>query len=111
MLHNKELRKEASKTYNIQALWQQSQDLSMISQANSQVELEQPGELQPNDSVSSIPPLSQILPGCLLPLSKQQFSKNNRMEAFQDLARLLELVTKQEKKYKGRLSPYSDFYR
>ena len=38
MLHNKsarELRKEASLTYNIQALWQRSQDLGMISQANS----------------------------------------------------------------------------
>ena len=84
MLNNKsarELRKEASKTYNIQALWQQSQDLGMISQANSQLELEQPRELQPNNSVSSIPLLSKIPPGCLLPLSKQQFSKNNWMEA------------------------------
>ncbi len=108
MLHNKsarELRKEASKTYNIQALWQRSQDLGMISQANSQVELKQPRELQPNNSVSSIPP------DCLPPISKQQFSKNSRMEALKDLTRLLELVTKQENKYEGRISPHSNFYR
>ncbi len=112
MLHNKsarELRKEASKTYNIQALWQQSQDLGMIFQANSQVELEQPRELQPNDSVSSILLLSQIPPGCLPPLSKQHISKNNRMEGLKDLTRLLKLVTKQQKKYEKRLSPNSNF--
>ena len=113
MLYNKsarELREEASKTYNIQALWQRSQDLSMISQANSQVELEQPRELQPNDGTSSIPFLSQIPRRCLPPLSKKQLCKNNRMEALKDLTRLLELVTEQENKYEGRLSPHSNFY-
>ena len=113
VLHNKsarELREEASNTYNIQALRQRSQDLGMISQANSQVELEQPRELQPNDGVSSISSLSQIPCVCLSPLSKQQLSKNNRMEGLKDLTRLLELVTEQEKKYEGRLSHYSNFY-
>ena len=114
MLHNKsarELRKETSKTHNIQALWQRSQDLGMISQANSQVELEQPRELQPNAGLSSILPLSQVPRGCLPPFSKQQHSKNHRIKALEDLTRLLELVTEQEKKYKGRLSPHSNFYR
>ena len=114
MLYNKsarELREEASKTYNIQALWQRRQDLGMISQSNSQVELEQPRELQPNDGVSSISSLSQIPRGCLASLSKQQPCKNNGMKALKDLTRLVELVTKQEKKYEGRLSPHSNFYR
>ena len=113
MLHNKsaqELRKEALQTYNIQALWQRSKDLGRIFQANSPVELEQSTELQPNASISSVPPLSQVLHGCLPPLSKQQHSKNDRIKALRDLTRLLELVTEQEKKYKGRLSPHSNFY-
>ena len=114
MLHNKsarELRKEASQTYNIQALWQRSKDLDMISQANSQDELEQSKESQSNAGVSSISPLSQVPRGCLPPPFKQQHSKNYRIEALKDLTRLLELVIEQEKKYKGRLSPHSNFYR
>lgn len=91
-----ELRKEASQTYNTQALWQQSKYLGMISQANSPVELEQPTELQPNASISSFLRLSQVSRGCLPPLSKQQHSKNDRIEALRDLTRLLELVTEQE---------------
>ena len=119
MLHNKsarELRKEASQKYNIQALWQRSKDLGMIFQANSQDELEQSRESQPNAGVSFISLLSKVPDGCLPPLSKQQNSKNDRIEALKDLTRLLEkikfiLVTEQEKKYKGRLSPHSNFYR
>lgn len=56
MRHNKsarDLEKEASKTYNIQALWQRSRDLGMVSGVNSQVGLEQSPELQPNNDVSS----------------------------------------------------------
>ena len=78
MLHNKyarEFKKEASQTYNIQALWQRSKDLGMISQANSQVELEQPRESQPNAGVSSIFPLSQVPHGCLPPLSENNIVK------------------------------------
>ena len=55
MRHNKsarDLEKEASKIYNIEALWQRSRDLGMISKANNQVGLEQLTELQPNNSVS-----------------------------------------------------------
>ena len=114
MLHNisaRELRKEASQIYNIQGLWQQSKDLGMISQGNSQDELEQSRESQPNAGVSSISPLSQVPRGCLPPPSKQQHSKNDRIEALKDLTRLLELVTEKEKKYKGRLSPHNNFYR
>ena len=114
MLHNKsarEFKKEASQTYNIQALWRRSKDLGMISQANSQVELEQPRESQPNAGVSFILPLFQVPHGCLPPLSKKQHSKLDRIEALKDLTRLLELVTEQEKKYEGRLSPHSNFYR
>ncbi len=83
----------------------------MIFQANSQVELEQPRESQPNAGVSSILPLSQVPRGCLPPLFKKQHSKNDRIEALKDLTRLLELVTEQKKKYEGRLSPHSNFYR
>lgn len=83
----------------------------MISQANSQDELEQSRESQPNAGVSSISPLSQVPRGCLPPPSNRQHSKNDRIEALRDLTRLLELVTEQEKKYKGRLSPHSNFYR
>ena len=114
MKHNKsarDLEKEASKTYNIRALWQRNRDIGTISQANSQVELEQPTELQPSNSVSSIPSLSQTPRGCLPPLSKQQVDENHRIEALKDLTRLLELVTEQEKKYENRLSPQSNFYR
>ncbi len=44
MRHNKsarDLEKEASKTYNIEVLWQRSRDLGMVSKANNQVGLEQ----------------------------------------------------------------------
>ena len=114
MRHNKsarDLEKEASKIYDIQALWQRNQDLDMISKANSQVGLEQSTELQPNNSVSSIPSLSNISRGCSPPLSKQQIHKNQQVEALKDLTRLLKLVTEQEKKYGDRLSPNSNFYR
>lgn len=40
-----DLEKEASKTYNIQALWQQSRDLGITSRVNSPVGLEQSREL------------------------------------------------------------------
>ena len=52
MRHQKsarELEKEASKTYDIRALWQRSQDLGMISTANSHVGLEQTTESAPNN--------------------------------------------------------------
>ena len=33
-----------------------------------------------------------------------------QVEALKDLNRLFELMTKQDKKYRGKLSPYSNFY-
>ena len=83
MLYNKSARKlikKVSKTYNIHTLWQQNQKLGIISQPNSQIELEKPEALQLNDSISFIPLLSQILFGCLPFFSQQQPSKMNQME-------------------------------
>ena len=114
MRHQKsarELEKEASKKYDIRALWRRSQDLGMISTANSHIGLEQPTESAANDSVSSVCPLSEIPRGSLPPLSKQQTHRNQQVEALKDITRLLTLVTEQEKKYKDRLSPHSNFYR
>ena len=83
MRHNKsarDLETEASKTYNIQALWQRSRDLGMTSKVNSPVGLEQPIELQPNNSGSSALPLSQTPRGCPPPLLQQQIDKINRLK-------------------------------
>lgn len=95
MRHNKSVRdleKEASKRYNIEALWQQSRDLGMISKANNQVELEQSKELPPNNSVSPIPSLSDVPSGCI-PLLKEQIHDNQQVKVLEDLNRLLKLVT------------------
>lgn len=113
MLYKKsaqELKKEPSNIYNIQTLLQQNQDLCIIFQANSQVELEQSRKLQPNDILSSVSFLSQVPLGCLRPFSKWKLSKNKRIEALKDLTILFELVTKLEKKYEDKLSLYSNFH-
>ena len=107
----RELEKEVYKTYDIRALWQRSKDLGMSSSANSQAGLEQPTKSPSIDSVSSIPPVSEILRGGLPSLSKQQIHRNQQVEALKDITRLLTLVTEQEKKYRDRLSPHSNFYR
>ena len=60
MRHQKsarELRKEALKTYNIQALWKQNQDLGMLSTTIAQVGLGQSTESLPNGTVC---PFSEI---------------------------------------------------
>lgn len=114
MRHNKsarDLEKEASKTYNIQALWQRSRDLGITSRVNSPVGLEQSRESSPINSESSTLSLSQIPRGCSPPLSQRQIERNQREEALKDLTRLLNLVTEQEKKYQFKLSPHSNFYR
>lgn len=114
MRHNKSVRdfeKEASKTYNIQALWQRGRDLGMTFQVSDQVGLEPPTELLPNDSVSSVFSLSEIPRGCSPPFSKQQIYKDQQVKALEDLTRLLKLVTEQEKRYRDRPSPHSNFYR
>ena len=78
--------------------------------ANSHVGLEQPTESAPNDSVSSVCPLSEIPQGSLPLLSKQQTHRNQQVEVLKDMIRLFTLVTEQEKKYENRLSPHSNFY-
>lgn len=47
----------------------------MISKANNKIGLEQLTELQPNNSISSVPPLSDVSLGCI-PLPKQQIHDN-----------------------------------
>lgn len=111
MRHQKsarELRKEASKTYNIQALWKRNQDLGMLSTANAQTGLGQSTESLPNGTVCL---LSEIPCGEPPPLSKQRIYRDKQVEALKELTRLMELVTEQEKKYEEGLSPHSHFYR
>ena len=105
----RELEKQASKTYDIRALWQRNIELGMASTANSQVGLGQVAESQPIDNVSPLS-LSDIPRGGASFLSNQQVLKSQRTEALKDLNKLLKLVTKQEKKYKARLSPHSTFH-
>ena len=56
-----ELKKNGSKSYNIRALLQQSQDLGILSFANSPDGLDCPSELLPNDHSSSALRLSDVL--------------------------------------------------
>lgn len=80
MRHNKsarDLETEASKTHNIHALWQRSQDLGMTSKVNSPFGLEQPMELPPNNGESSTLPLFQTPRGCPPPLLQQQIDKTS----------------------------------
>ncbi len=108
----RKLEKEASKTYNIQALWQRSRDLGMISAVKSQDGLDQaPESLLNNGAISAAHSLSEIPLGGSPSLSKQEIHKQQQIEALEDLTRLLKLVTEQEKKYEDRLSPHSNFYR
>lgn len=74
ILHNisaQEFKKEVLQINNIQAPQQQSKNLSMISQANSQIKLKQPKKLQPNADISLILPLSQVSYSCLPFFSKK----------------------------------------
>ena len=78
--------------------------------ANSQV---RPGELSQYlliDSVFSAFLLSNISRGGPPPVSKQEIYRIQWVETLKDLNRLFKLVTKHNEKYKGRLSPYSNFY-
>ena len=107
----RELEEQAKKTYDIRALWKRNLDLGMISPANSPVGLGQPAESQPNDGVSSLPPLSKIARGGVSLLSNQETLKGQRTEALKDLNKLLKFITEQDKKYGTRLSPHSNFHR
>lgn len=75
----------------------------MTSRVNSPIRQEQSMRLPPNNIESSKLPLSQTSRGCSPPLSQQQIDKNQRIEVLRDLTRLLNLVMKQEKKYKYKL--------
>ena len=105
----RDFEREASQTYNIEALWQRGQNLGLISAANSQIRPGESSQLLLNDSVSSAFSLCNIPQGGPSPISKQEAHRIQRVEALKDLNRLLELVTKQDKKYGGRLSPHSNF--
>lgn len=107
----KDLEREASKTYNIMALWQRNQDLGLISRKNTQSGLASNAESGPSREISSLSPLSQVPSGCASPLSSQQINRKERILALKEMTRLVELVTEQEIKYKERLSPHSSFYR
>ena len=106
----RELEKEATKSYDIRALWQRNHDPGMIS-PSSQVGLGQPPESQPNNGVSSPSSLSNITRGGASLLSNQETLKIQRTETLKELNKLLKLVTEQDKKYGTRLSPHSNFYR
>ncbi len=52
--------RRGSKSYDIRALWQRSQDLGILSAANSLGGLGHPSKLLPNDHVSLACPLSDV---------------------------------------------------
>ena len=105
----KKWEEEGHKSYNIQALWQRSRDLGLISNTNAQPE---PSEaLDPGDAdANSLYPLSKVPSGCSLSQSKQEVDREQCTIALKDITRLLELVTVQEEKYGERLSPHGNFY-
>lgn len=101
---------EASKTYKLGALWQRHTE-QVYSAANTSDELASLAESGPISKVISAILLSNLPRGCEPPLSDEEIKKNLRFDGLKDLSRLLKLVTEQEKKYKCRLSPQSNFYR
>lgn len=107
----KTLEKEASKCYNIGALWQRNHDLGLISQANIQSELDKSTKSGIDEDKNIVYPLSQVPPSGGTSQPNQLSYKEERVLALQEITRLLELVTEQEKKYEYRLSPHSNFYR
>lgn len=75
----RELEKAASKTYNIQALWQRSRELGMISAVNIQDGLDQaPESLPSNDAVFSAHSLFEIPLGGLSFSLNKKFINTNR---------------------------------
>lgn len=91
-----ELEIEASKSYNIKDMFQQSNSCNSLNSFSNSL----PSEVS----------LFEIPLGGPPPLSKQQIHKNQRVEALKDLTWLLELVTEQEKKYGNKFLPLSSFY-
>ena len=106
----KELEKEASKSYDIGALWQRNRNLGLFSQASTQSEQGEGSESCSGNSENRVYPLSQVPSGCT-PLSQEESFREQRVIALKEITRLLELVIEQEKKYEKRLSPHGNFYR
>lgn len=105
------MEKEASKTYNIKALWQINRDLGLNSKANTPAsELAESSKSTSGKEEISIHLLSDVTRGGIESsvLSQQEIRRNQQVEALRDLSRLLNIVTKQEKKYQSRLSPHSN---
>ena len=67
-------------------------------------------KLQLNKSRFSILCLPQTPCSCPPLFFQQQTDKNHQIQVLKNLTRLLNVVIKQEKKYKYRLLPYSKFY-
>lgn len=106
----KKWEEEGHKSYNIQALWQRSRDLGLISSANGKTGFGEASDLRDTD-VNPSYPWSKVLPGCSISQSKQEVDWEQCTIALKDIARLLELVTVQEEKYEEKLSPHGNFYR
>ena len=105
------LEKEASKCYNIGALWQRNRDLGLISPGNVQSELEKNTKSGIDEDKNVAHPLSQVPFGGSTSSPNQLSFTERRILALQEITRLLELVTEQERKYEDRPSTHSNFYR
>lgn len=81
------------------ALWQQSKDLGLNSSASTST-----FKSTPDSS------LTEILRGGQHFLTGREMFFKQHVKALQDLDRLLEHVTEQEKKYGERLAPQSNYY-
>ena len=92
------LEKEASKTYNIKALWQRNCDLGLNSKVNTSAsELAESSESASGKERNSAHLLSDVTRGGTETpvLSRQELRRNQRVEALRDLTQLLNLVTDQ----------------
>ena len=108
----RELEKEGSKSYDIRALWQRSQEVGILSAANSQGGLGQSPESLSIDYELPASSSSNVSRGGGSFFAKQPISRNQRVTVLDDLNKLLELVKAQEKKYGGNgFSPHSNYYR
>ena len=105
----RELKMEASKTYKLGDLWQRHSE-RIASTANAQDYLAFSRESGPISRDKSTTSLSDIPRSYEPPLSEEEIKKNLRVDGLKDLSRLLKLVSEQEKKYRYRLSPHSNFF-
>lgn len=108
----RELEKEGSKSYNIEALWQRSRELGILSAVNSHDGLGLSPKSLPINPELPTSSLSDVPWGGRSLMSKHEISKNQRVSALNDLTKLLKSVKAQEKEYDGnKLSPHSNYYR